>query len=527
MEVSDDESSETIVKRRKAVENRFSEEEQSRVRGNRIVDLNWLAKMLEAGCEFCGKTPLLLSKIKAEYRKGFVSIFKVTCDRCNKLNAIRTQKPNAYRNPEDLNSMAVLGTLHNGIGVSHLQSIMAAVEVPSLSVNGYKNVENYVGKVMEMEAEHSCMQAGIEEKILSELKGQSGESVSIDEGWQKKGAAMNSMSGHSPMIGELSKKVISCGVRIKGGCRTCLYSNKNKQTPKDHDCRVNHDGSSKSMESASAVSMLEKAIDKGLNIIGLTTDEDSSTHAKCATEIPSNTRRRKTDVNHCKKSITKRLYILKKERCFLELNPKSISYFGRCFAYSIRQNKGNESKIRKAIEAIVPHAYGDHNKCNSDWCRYLRNPETFIYRRLPAGKPLRNPSLKIELEKILGSFLSNEMIEKLVPCTSTQANESFNSMVSYKCPKARHYSGSKSISYRVAATVCQKNEGYTYLGNIASRLGIASRGVLKKYVKFRNRKAQQEKVRKSLRAVKLSRLTKRISSLMHEDRKLSKEGKDL
>ena len=166
MEVSDDESGETIVKRKKAVEKRFSEEEQSRVRGNRIVDLNWLAKMLEAGCEFCGKTPLLLSKITAEYRKSFVSFFKVTCDRCNKLNAIHTQIPNAYRNPEDLNSMAVLGTLHNGIGVSHLQSIMAAVEVPSLSVNEYKNVENYVGKVMEMEAEHSCMQAGIEEKFF-------------------------------------------------------------------------------------------------------------------------------------------------------------------------------------------------------------------------------------------------------------------------------------------------------------------------------------------------------------------------
>ena len=72
--------------------------------------------------------------------------------------------------------MAALGTLHNGIGVSHLQSIMGAVEVPSLSV-----------------AEHSCIQAGIEEKILSELKGQSGESVSIDQGWQKRGAAMNSM----------------------------------------------------------------------------------------------------------------------------------------------------------------------------------------------------------------------------------------------------------------------------------------------------------------------------------------------
>ena len=208
---------------------------------------------------------------------------------------------------------------------------------------------------------------------------------------------MNSRSGHSLMISELSKKVISYDVHIKGGCRTCLYSHKNKQTPKDHDCRVNHDRSSKSMESTSAMSMLKNAIDKGLNIIGLTTDEDSSTHAKCATEIPSNTRRRKTDVNHCEKSVTKRLYKLKKQ--FLELNPKGISYFGRCFAYSICQNKGNESKIRKAIEAIFPHAYGNHNKCNSNWCRYLRNPETFLYRHLPARKPLRNPSLKIELEK--------------------------------------------------------------------------------------------------------------------------------
>ena len=247
------------------------------------------------------------------------------------MNAIRTQKPNAYRNREDLNSMAVLGTLHNGVGISHLQSIMAAVEVPSLSVNGYINVENYVGKVMEMEAEHSCMQAGIEEKILSELKGQSGESVSINQGWQNRGVAMNSMSGHSLMIGELSKKVMSYNVHIKGGCRTCLYSYKNKQTAKDHDCRMNHDGSSKSMESASAVSLLKKAIDKGLNIISLTTDEDSSIHAKCATEIPSNTRRCKTDVNHCKKSITKRLYKLKKECCFLELNPKKYKLLWKMF----------------------------------------------------------------------------------------------------------------------------------------------------------------------------------------------------
>ena len=132
-----------------------------------------------------------------------------------------------------------------------------------------------------------------------------GQSVSIDQDWQKWGVGMNSRSGHSSMIGEFSKKVIDYQVKVKAGCRICEFSKRNKISTKVHKCGINHIGSSKSMESESAVIMLKRCEEKNIDIVGLTTDEDSSTHAKCAKEFPSKKRKRETDLNHCKKSITK------------------------------------------------------------------------------------------------------------------------------------------------------------------------------------------------------------------------------
>ena len=121
--------------------------------------------------------------------------------------------------------------------------------------------------------------------------------------------------------------------------------------------------------------------------------------------------------------------------------------------------------------------------------------------------------------------MSDDVVARLAPCASTQVNESFNALVSTKCPKSRHYSGSSSIFYRVAAAVCQKNEGYNYLCKISRRLGITRRGVLKKYASIRDNKIRKDKLRKASKTFKRTRLVKRISSLMHEEGKTAKEGK--
>ena len=116
-----------------------------------------------------------------------------------------------------------------------------------------------------------------------------------------------------------------------------------------------------------------------------------------------------------------------------------------------------------------------------------------MFRSFPSGKPLTDPRLKEELGKIFAEYTKSETFERLACFSSTQTNESFSQLVSTKCPKARHYSGSASFSFRVAASVNQKNEGYGYLDNVSMRLGITAKGVLQKYVQLRNLKTKTDR----------------------------------
>ena len=204
---------------------------------------------------------------------------------------------------------------------------------------------------------------------------------------------------------------------------------------------------------------------------------------------------------------------------FSELTPKTVLYFGRNFAYCVQQNKNDEKAIKKGIGAVTMHAFGDHTACSSSWCRYMRDPSTFKHKGLPFDKPLRNLSLKSEVSKIFQGYLSDDVVARLAPCAPTQVNQSFSALVSTKCPKSRHYTGSSSIFHRVAAAVCQKNEGYNYLCKISRRLGITRRGVLKKYASIRDNKMRKDKLRKASKTFRRTRLAKRISSLMREESK--------
>ena len=49
--------------------------------------------------------------------------------------------------------------------------------------------------------------------------------------------------------------------------------------------------------------------------------------------------------------------------------------------------------------------------------------------------------------------------EALNPNESTNANDSFNLVVTSKSPKMHHYSKSESLDFRIDSAVCQKNIG--------------------------------------------------------------------
>jgi len=103
------------------------------------------------------------------------------------------------------------------------------------------------------------------------------------------------------------------------------------------------------------------------------------------------------------------------------------------------------SGVRDAIDSIVPHAFGEYDKCGS-WCKFLKDPVA-KYSSLPNGVGLHGESLRAELTKVF--LVSAQNAKKLAPCGNTLPNESFNNSVASKAPKARHYSGSESLVYRV------------------------------------------------------------------------------
>lgn len=169
-----------------------------------------------------------------------------------------------------------------------------------------------------------------------------------------------------------------------------------------------------------------------------------------------------SDKNHVKKNIVKRLYELRSKH--KELSIKVVNAISKNFSYMVSQNKGNVSGIENGLKALVGHLFGDHECCSSSWCGYQRD-KAYQHSNHPYGKDLTSQDLKKDLEKL---FLGNLMIQakKLANLSSSQANESFNNTIASKAPKAKHYSASASLSYRVGTAVLQKNEGYSYVSKV-------------------------------------------------------------
>ena len=86
----------------------------------------------------------------------------------------------------------------------------------------------------------------------------------------------NSNSGHSAVMSQSSGKIFDYATKGKK-CGTCEYAERSKTNPKIHDCRKNHNGSSKSMEPLSAVKLFKSAPNHGIKYSTYTGDEDSTT----------------------------------------------------------------------------------------------------------------------------------------------------------------------------------------------------------------------------------------------------------
>ena len=136
-----------------------------------------------------------------------------------------------------------------------------------------------------------------------------------------------------------------------------------------------------------------------------------------------------------------------------QLSSMVITYVKKMFAYALQNNRGDAEGLKSTLLAILPHAFGDHTHCCETWCGYLKSPATYRHRGLPHGNDLHCAETRRTIAELLGGLA--DQADKLAPLASSQANDSFNNTVASKAPKTRHYGGSESQDFRVAAAVLQ------------------------------------------------------------------------
>ena len=266
-------------------------------------------------------------------------------------------------------------------------------------------------------------------------------------GWQKRGWAFNSLTGHGAMMGLETGQVMGYSSRNKR-CRFCdsPRGKQNANQEKEHDCRKNHKGSSKIMETEVACELFKEAPKNDVKFSSYVGDDDSTTLAELVKQTPYKFKKY-SDIIHMKRSLSTRLYNLsqrmKLPNCSI-LSQKVINYLVKCFSYCIQQNKGNKSELSKSLKSIIPHAFGDHSNCNPSWCRFHSNPSTYTHNELPYGEDLHGDALQNALNEIFAEFTTEVVLEKLAPCLNSQRNESLNGTVGSKNPKIRFYGDSES-----------------------------------------------------------------------------------
>ncbi|KAH0552645.1 hypothetical protein KQX54_013719 [Cotesia glomerata] len=102
-------------------------------------------------------------------RVGLDSILTILCDKCSINMLVPTGKMrslNYKKNKSDVNTKAVLGTVHAGMGCTALNKLLACLNIPTISSTLFKRYEREIGPVLEERARESCKQAAEEERQL-------------------------------------------------------------------------------------------------------------------------------------------------------------------------------------------------------------------------------------------------------------------------------------------------------------------------------------------------------------------------
>ena len=258
------------------------------------------------------------------------------------------------------------------------------------------------------------------------------------------------------------------------------------------------------MEPSVAVELAKsvETLDTSLDTIIM--DDDTTSIALLRKEFNPNIKKW-SDLNHAKKSLTNALFKLSnKHKVLTSRKNKPINYIRKFYSYAIIQNKNNPEKLSQNLRPIVPHMFCDHASCG-DWCKHKETEgksSAFSAAQLAESNAT---DVREDLSNILEIHARSS--GRLAPNGSTKTNESFNNVVSSKCPKNKHYSSSDSFAFRLSGAAAQKNLGKAYIADVIESKGLSPNNLIRRSAKVRELQQIKRKIKENTKSYKVRKIS--------------------
>eukprot|EP00794_Sanderia_malayensis_P001550 gene1550-1713_t len=282
--------------------------------------------------------------------------------------------------------------------------------------------------------------------------------VTVDGTWQRRGHS--SKNGVVFVISVRTGEVLDYVVKTKY-CQECIYhekDNKNSESyqdwVKEHNskCSMNHQGSSDSMEMASAIDMFLRSMEtRSLKYGTFVGDGDTD----CFANVKEQCYKKYGDryvvtKEECVGHVQKRLgTALRKYKNSMKgkklkdgktvggkgrLTDKNIDKMQNFFGQAIRNNSGSKENMKRDIFAILKHMVKDdriplhqqHQNCPKDpssWCKYWSHRDSYDDdKRLPS--PFYD-----ELKPIFHRLSADELLDRCMLGLTQNQNEAINGVL--------------------------------------------------------------------------------------------------
>ena len=475
--------------------------DETTLHGYKIIDSNILEEVINfcSKCKKCGQEKCISMRQYDKARRGLSEKLYLYCLHCNEtLKTFYTSTTND-NNLVDINLRSVYAATSSGGGLSLLRNFCGKMNLPApVTCNPYGKYLNVILKSARDNCEQSMSRAA--QKLVHNNSSTTDIPVSIDGTWQKR-YGHNSLLGATFLMSIDNGCVLDYSIKSKT-CTTCKKNFKpTEEWKKKHApvCEINHFGSSGSMEKEGAIEMFLRSVEKhNLHYTEYIGDGDTNSFAAVvravAEKFGDQYRVTKEDcIGHIQKRMGSALRTYKnnsKGRLLSDgksvggtgrLTDKVVDHIQTYYGYAIRNNKGNQEKIVKAIWAIFYHMIlgpsyetveGQHSYCpdgGESWCKYKKDIRfgTKTYDR----KKCIPFVFRGEIKPIFERLSSNELLNSCQKGLTQNQNEALNNVLWSKCSK-RVFIGKKRFSLAVCEAITAFNDGAISTQGLFEKLNI-------------------------------------------------------